>query len=766
MFSTNFNPISNTNTNKTSKLLSAIFSLALVFGSLSLLSSPITNAAGTNNADLIIGRVETATAIEMSVCLRNTGDAIKLTDTSTWFNYNNTQLTPAASITATGLYTTPDYNLAWANVSTSGTSETQTLRSTFITGGRSIPNTTDLLAKVTLNKIGTQTNPSVLLTKSTYLTVEYPASPIALNVINQNGDCNTIITTNKANLIIGKVETASTMEITACIVNTGDAIKLTDSSTWFNFDNTMLTANPAITTPGLYTSPDYTLQWANVNTLTTSETWTVNTRYISGGRSIPTTPDLIAKITLNKIGTQTNPAVTLTKDVFLTVEYPTTPIALTVVNQTGACNAVTSTSSSTTTSTSSSTSTSTSSSTSSAGTIGTVSTTTPIAIGTTVGFPTIPLTGTTVPSNSPATVIIPGLTTPITGNIINGQFVPTPGQNLPTSIGNGLIGGILVVPGYQNLPINFNYSNGTTPTTTTTTLGTLVSNIPVTQTVGTPIPSIPFTGSTVPNGTSASLLLPGSSTPILGTIQNGVFIPNNGSTIPSGTIPGLTVGTITTPNAPSVLVPFMVVLPTSSNSGTITILANRNCSPGQFNNIGNCVDCPINAYCEGGLTNGSDVLSKVCPGNGTSPARSTKLTDCVGGSVVTNTPTNSDGTCNPGTKITKDVNGKSSCDSCYAGYICPDGITSKVCSIGTYCPVGSKVEIACPSGRTTAFTGAKILEDCQTIAAIAAAANNGASILSRTGGISIMIGLVVLLGMITFFVLQNGKERRLGDWKK
>ena len=160
------------------------------------------NAAGTNNADLIIGKVDTGSAIELSVCIKNTGDPLHLASASTWFDFDNSKLTPNPTIVQSGIYTTAANGygpLKFEQVQpapVSGqTSEKWTVRTDYFGGsvglpGLLIPTTNnELIGRVKFDKIGAQTNPLISLVNSTYYSTEYATTPITFNIINQNSVC-------------------------------------------------------------------------------------------------------------------------------------------------------------------------------------------------------------------------------------------------------------------------------------------------------------------------------------------------------------------------------------------------------------------------------------------------------------------------------------------------------------------------------------------------------------------------------------------------
>ena len=259
-------------------------------------------------------------------------------------------------------------------------------------------------------------------------------------------------------------------------------------------------------------------------------------------------------------------------------------------------------------------------------TLGTTTSISPIIAVAGQNIPSIPLTGSTVTSGTAATLTITGTTTPITGTITGNSFVPASGQVLPVTIPNGLNGGVISTTGSNNLPVQINFNNGTTPPTTTTVLGTNTNVTPLNIVAGQAPPTIQLTGSTVPSGTVATLTLPGNNTPITGTITSGSFIPNTGQVIPASALTGSTIATITTANAPSITVPLKII-PTSTqpnNTGS--------CAAGTFLNTNNvCAQCPINQYCLINTSNnGANGTQQPinCPAGTTSFAGSSASIDC------------------------------------------------------------------------------------------------------------------------------------------
>jgi uncharacterized surface protein with fasciclin (FAS1) repeats len=190
-------------------------------------------------------------------------------------------------------------------------------------------------------------------------------------------------------------------------------------------------------------------------------------------------------------------------------------------------------------------------------------------------------------------------------------------------------------------------------------------------------------------------------------------------------------------------------------------------------------DCPVNTYCPEG-----SVTPIACPANTTSPAKSTKLADCVavvtpptvttttGGGVITiSTVTSSSSstqaipvaattcTSKPGEYFTNGA-----CVPCIAGYYCPGGnAVPIICPVGYYCPAASATPTICPVGTTTIGQGSKVLDDCKAIAKPSVTA-------VRSGGLQVFVALFSILSLFFFGYLymttKNAKGAMASDWMK
>jgi hypothetical protein len=175
------------------------------------------DATAPNTADLIIGKTETATNIDVSVCVRATDGPIHLTNVSHWMEFDNSALTtipattvgsavPNGSLIEKGVYGNGNNgyaNMKWEQVQPApvapSTLDKFTLRLNFI-GDPQVPgfdgilmNTTpELYGKVRFTKVtGSTGSTAIGLIKNQYLSTEFGTTPITQNVINVVGDCRT-----------------------------------------------------------------------------------------------------------------------------------------------------------------------------------------------------------------------------------------------------------------------------------------------------------------------------------------------------------------------------------------------------------------------------------------------------------------------------------------------------------------------------------------------------------------------------------------------
>jgi hypothetical protein len=204
---------------KTNKILKATLSLVVVSSLIAaLLLTALTNtyfsstfnnlsstknasAAGPNQADLIIGKVDNGTTLELSVCVKATPGAIHLTNISTWFTYDVTKMTPSPNIVQEGRYggNTNGYGaLKWQPVTSAPLVANQgrwTLRLDYIgdpaTPGQNgvLMNATapELVGKVKFDKIS---NPSTTtLDSAKYFSTENLTTEVIFNTVDVAMDC-------------------------------------------------------------------------------------------------------------------------------------------------------------------------------------------------------------------------------------------------------------------------------------------------------------------------------------------------------------------------------------------------------------------------------------------------------------------------------------------------------------------------------------------------------------------------------------------------
>lgn len=163
-----------------------------------------------------------------------------------------------------------------------------------------------------------------------------------------------------------------------------------------------------------------------------------------------------------------------------------------------------------------------------------------------LNFPSIYLNGNNAPNNTPATLSLNGSSQIISGTIIDNQFVPNPNQTIAADATFGNSTGTLSALGYSSIVVPTNLS-------ASPNLGSYIG--PLTGNIGDYFPYIFLNGSNVPDGTPASLVLPGSTNMMMGTIQNGYFAVNSYQTIPSDVTIGPATGILSTSITPSLVIP-------------------------------------------------------------------------------------------------------------------------------------------------------------------------------------------------------------------
>jgi hypothetical protein len=570
--------------------------------------------------------------------------------------------------------------------------------------------------------------------------------------------------TNNANLIIGKVDTGSAIEVSACLQNTGDSIRLTDSSLWLGFDNTQLTPSSTILQTGIFSGGNgySALQFKQVLPAPvagqTSEKWTVATVFPglgtspeTGGNPIPNTPELVAKVKFDKIGNPTSPAINVIKSQYFTVEYGAVgPITLNIINQTTNCL------NSNTTVISSSSSSSNSSSNSSSDLCNSKLSVLTTEIAQCNLKKMVDFTDSITCNKSSINI----------NDTIDCQINLQPGNKYYLTDTQLIGGGYSVIDFAKYIPAQ----NSTTQFTVDDSIN---------------LANCVFSNDSkllCSNINSSTLTKTGEFE--FGYRYNGPSTPLS-SNLSTRDTKNFKVQVNRTNGGGS-----------GGNGGVITIYSTKNCPAGQYAKNGNCTDCPANSFCPGGLVNGSDAPSTICPTVKSSPVKSQKLTDCVDTNITKCTAGSTlyenkcylcssplylvngvcGTTCQDGYEevVGKSFEGNKVCRltnnaNCKEGYYCSDANSSKICETGYYCPTGSTSPIACPSGRSTRNTGSRNSSDCVEISIITAERNNNSSgATPRTGGFTVLFGGLLMLGLTSYFVFQNyiEKSKKLGNWKK
>jgi hypothetical protein len=163
-----------------------------------------------------------------------------------------------------------------------------------------------------------------------------------------------------------------------------------------------------------------------------------------------------------------------------------------------------------------------------------------------LGFPSIYLNRNNAPNDTPATLTLQNSSQTITGKIINNTFQPDLNQTIPADVTFGNSTGTLSATGYTSIIVPTNFS-------ALPVLGSFIGSL--TGNVNDYFPSFYLNGSTVPNGTPASLVLPGTTNMMMGTIQNGYFTVSSYQTIPLDVTIGPATAVLSTSITPSINIP-------------------------------------------------------------------------------------------------------------------------------------------------------------------------------------------------------------------
>jgi hypothetical protein len=546
------------------------------------------SAAAPNTGDLIIGKVDTGTAIEVSVCVKATDGPIRVTNVSLWLGFDNAALTTTPTVSTAGsvvpngsLIEKGQYgngnngysNMKWEQVQPApvapSTIDQYTLRLNFIgdanvagSNGLLMNSTTpELYGKVRFNKVtGSTASTTISLNKNQFLSVENTTTPVIQTVTNVTTDCrgtNTTNTCTAGQYLVNNVCTvcaagfycpsgvgiqcpvntycpAGATATTACPSGQTSPVGSTSAAACVGSTNTcsagqyLVNNVCTVCAAGFYCPSGVGIQ-CPVNTYcpagataTTACPSSQTSLVGSTSSAACTTPSTVTTCPSGQYLTNNScsacPASSscaggTAQPVFICIS-PNTLINNTCTPPTN--NPL----------------------------IGTSLATTTTPIGGSIGgqAPIIPLTGNTMPNGTVATFLPAGSTTSITGIIINSSFVPNAGQNIPSNASTGVNNGTLTANGLiLSVPTNFSTA------TSTTNIGTPVatSTSPITGTAGsTTVPTISLINSTLPNNTNASLTLPGTATPIMGSIIGGVFTPTAGQTIPTGVTTGPAIATL------------------------------------------------------------------------------------------------------------------------------------------------------------------------------------------------------------------------------
>jgi hypothetical protein len=183
----------------------AVLILALTLSSVANYSGLVVTAAA-NSGELIIGKTDAGSAIDISVCVRATDVPIHLTNVSTWLQFDNSVLRPNASILEKGVYGNGNNgyaNMKWEQVQPApvapSTLDQYTLRLDFIgdakiagSNGIAMQTSKELFGTVKFDKIaGATGSQDINLTRKRYMSIQSPLVPITQNVIFVEGDCRT-----------------------------------------------------------------------------------------------------------------------------------------------------------------------------------------------------------------------------------------------------------------------------------------------------------------------------------------------------------------------------------------------------------------------------------------------------------------------------------------------------------------------------------------------------------------------------------------------
>jgi hypothetical protein len=525
-------------------------------------------ASGPNSGDLIINQVDTGSAIELSVCVKATPGPIHLTNVSTWFEFDNSALTPSATILEKGVYGNSNNGygpLKWQQVQPApvlpSTLETYTMRIDFSGDGITVgqtgiamaTSTPELLGKVKFDKISGSTGSSLVnLTKNKYFSTEYPNDNIVQNIISNVGvssDCRGVVNSISSSSLLPSSSAVSSSLSNSSVVQLSSTNSVSSSLTPNSSSQVQIisSSSQVVSTTNIATSSSSIL-------LNNSVSNQPSVNGSNNGDLIIGTVDNGTNIELSVCVKATPGPLHLTN---VSNWFQFDPTALTPsasILEKGVYGnsnngygqlkwqqvAGASTSNSDTYS---------------------------LRLDFSGDGVSVGQTGIAMATSAPELYgklkfdVINGLGD-IAINLIKNKYFTIENPNTEISQAVKYINGdcratttqlassSLINPSVvSSLSSIVNTSSHLSTSSNTLIYSIGLPNIPsgtgLGGVIGGPAPTIPLTGNTYPNGTPATFTLPGTTAPIQGTITSGNFIPNSGQNIPIGSTTGLSTGVLT-----------------------------------------------------------------------------------------------------------------------------------------------------------------------------------------------------------------------------